>query len=49
MVRRRSTASAKHRRRDGQFPMEGDSELAVPESSDRHPRKHAWRISNGRL
>ena len=21
----------------------------LPESSDRHPRKHAWRISNGRL
>ena len=54
MVRRGSTvrvsqrASAKQLRRDGQFPMEADSEL-LPESSDRHPRKHAWRISNGRL
>jgi len=28
--------------------MEADSEL-LPESSDRHPRKHAWRMSNGRL
>src|SRR5437868_15171897 len=39
-VRVRQRASAEQLRRDGQFPMEADSEL-LPESSDRHPRKHA--------